>query len=490
MATVSNSQKALKGMSSQTLVTLMLGVVEVVSFSIMSRLLTAEDFGYYAAITAITAVFSSFSETGMGASIIQRKDLTERFVNNAFTISCIVGAFVASLLLVLAKPLSSGLVDGSLMVPLMLMSITLLFHNVTSVNISLMHRRLEFLKVGTIQLVSLVITTIVAIILAYLGQGYYAILTKAILSSIITLILTYIGAKTRFRFQLDLETFKQIFGFSGWLMASVFFRNLALQMDRLLMSRVLSVEALGSYNRPKEFINQISSKLNGIFDTALFPVLSGIQDDIPRVRGAYLRSFYYMNIFAMVLSTAFVLNSELIIRIFFGANWLHLVLTTQILSCALIFNIDGRLADCYLRSLGWTKQQFYFRIFEVAMKFTGIFIGAHWGINGVAISVVLVNLITIAAKNIYICYKIGINQRKVISIILSSWRFSLVLLPIIIPSYILLPHTLVGNVILLTVYGVCIISVFLIFPSLVGKKYKDEAYLQIKKVVINKLHIK
>ena len=192
----------------------------------------------------------------------------------------------------------------------------------------------------------------------------------------------------------------------------------------------------------------------------------------------------------MVLAMAFVFNSELIIRIFFGANWLHLVLTTQILSCALIFNIDGRLADCYLRSLGWTKQQFYFRIFEVAMKFTGIFIGAHWGINGVAISVVLVNLITLAAKNIYICYKIRIRQSKVFSVILSSWRFSLIVLPIILLSYFLLPHTLVGNVILLSVYGVCIISVFLIFPSLVGKKYKDEAYLKIKIIVFNKLHIK
>ena len=60
----SNTNKALKGMSSQTFVTILLGLVDVVSFSIMSRLLTQQDFGYYAALSAILMIFNSFAETG------------------------------------------------------------------------------------------------------------------------------------------------------------------------------------------------------------------------------------------------------------------------------------------------------------------------------------------------------------------------------------------------------------------------------------------
>ena len=85
-------------MSSQTLVTIVLGVIEVASFSIMSRLLTQEDFGYYAAITAITAVFASFSETGIGSAIVQQKELTKRFIDNAFTICLLFGTFISLLL--------------------------------------------------------------------------------------------------------------------------------------------------------------------------------------------------------------------------------------------------------------------------------------------------------------------------------------------------------------------------------------------------------
>ena len=42
----SNTQKVIKGISSQTLVTVVLGIVEIISFSVMSRLVNKEDFGY------------------------------------------------------------------------------------------------------------------------------------------------------------------------------------------------------------------------------------------------------------------------------------------------------------------------------------------------------------------------------------------------------------------------------------------------------------
>ena len=186
----SNKSKVIKGISSQTLVTIVLGVVEIVSFSIMSRLLTQEDFGYYAAITAITIVFATFSETGIGAAIVQQKELSKRYVDNAFTISLLFGSVISLLLLVLAGPLANMVADSSMRLPLMLMSGTLLLNCLTSVNNSLMHRKLQFLRMGLINLISLVVTTCVAVWLAFKGFGYYAIIVKAVLGSVITFCLS------------------------------------------------------------------------------------------------------------------------------------------------------------------------------------------------------------------------------------------------------------------------------------------------------------
>ena len=469
-------------MSSQTIVTIVLGLVEVVSFSIMSRLLTKEDFGYYAAISAITMVFATFSETGIGSAIVQQKDLTKHYVNNAFTISLVFGGFISVLLFLLAGPLSSSVADESMKVPLMLMSGTLLLNSLTSVNNSIMHRKLQFLRMGLINLVSLVITTCVAIWLAYKGFGYYAIIAKAILGSVITYVLSYILCKTRFGFAFDWHTFKKIFSFSGWLMASSLFRNLSHQVDRLMMPRLLSISALGAYNRPKDFIEQISTKFNGIFDTALFPVLSDIQDNRNALNSAFHRSLFLMNVFASLLTLAFVFNSGLLIHIFFGKQWISLQNIMMAISCTLLFNIDGRLADCYLRSLALTKQQFLFRVLEFVIKTLGVFIGSRSGIMGVAISLIITNSIVKTIKIIYVGDKVAVKPKQTIGIILSSWRHTLVILPICVIAFCILPSTVNGCVIMTLVFVVTTVFVFVFMPRFVGKPYEEEVY---KKTILN-----
>ena len=59
-----------KGMSIQTLVTMMMGVLEITYFAIMSRLLTKADFGYFAAISAVMAICMSLSDAGLGSAVI------------------------------------------------------------------------------------------------------------------------------------------------------------------------------------------------------------------------------------------------------------------------------------------------------------------------------------------------------------------------------------------------------------------------------------
>lgn len=483
----SNTTKALKGMSSQTMVTVGLGVLEIVSFSIMSRLLSQEDFGYYAAITAITMVFASFSETGIGSAIVQRKEINAKYINNAFTLSFIFGAFISLLLLVLAKPLSVAVADKSMMVPLMLMSVTLLCHCLTSVNNSILHRQLKFFTIGLIHLISLVVTTVVAIILAVKGYGYYAILTKAILSSVLTLLLSWLLAKTRYHFEIDKETVKSIFGFSGWLMASVFFRNLAQQMDRLLMTRLISVDTLGAYNRPKDFIGQISNRIAGIFDSALFPVLSQIQDNYNSMKNAYLRSVYLLNVVSSLLTVTFVFNGELIIRIFFGTEWFNVLAVFQVLSIAVIFSFDARLADCYFRSLGFTKQQFYFRILEVVSKLIGLFVGYRWGMMGIAISVLLTDAIMVTAKHLYIAKRIGIPFGEGMSAMLRSLQGALVMVPLLLILLFIREHTIGWDILIASLTCVLFIICFLILPSLAGREYKNVYFPQIVGFVRSKL---
>ena len=477
--TQSASHKVMKGISSQTVVTFTIGLVELFFFSIMSRLLCKEDFGYYAAIAAITTVFSSLADTGIGSAIVQHKKIDKKYLDNAFSLSFVIGLILTSMLCVLSTPISSLVVNSSISKPLIIVSSTLLLSCVTSVPRSILHRNRMFYKMGVSSLISLIISSLFAIFLAIKGFGFYAIIGKLVANSLLMYFISLYLVKTKFDFAWNPVILKKIFGFSGWLMASSLFRNFAHSIDSLIMPRLMSISLLGAYNRPNGFISQVSSQLNGIFDSALFPVLSEVQENPDAIRRAYKKSLYYLNIFAMLLSLGFIFNSELLIRVFFGEQWINLKYVFMILSLAFVFNIDIRLTDCYLRSLALTRSQFFFRVVEFVLKIICLVIGSFWGLAGFAFGSVLAVFVTTLIKLLYINKKIGFLFVDSIVCIMSSWRASLVFIPILVASFVLMPSSMIGNILNCLIMLVLFAIVFLFMPGLVGSAYKENVYPQI-----------
>ena len=487
----SNSKKVIKGISSQTIVTIVYGVLEIIVFSIMSRLLSKEDFGLYASVTAITVVFNSLSEAGIGSAIIQKKDANDDYINTAFSLSIILGTFFSILLLSSSYYISIIMSADYLYVPLMCMSVTILFHSLLSVNNSMLTKQLKFFKVGMINLSALLISSIVAILLAYQGFGYYAIITKAVMGGFVSMAMSFFVVKHKYRFIIYKEHLKSIIGFGGWLTLSTIIRNLSHQADKLLMTKYLSPSSLGAYNRPKEFITNITTKLNSIFDSVLFPVLSGIQDEKKKLKSAFEYSYYYLNIFSLLLAAGFMFNSELIIRIFFGKQWLDLVPLFNIFALYVLFYTDGRLCDSFLRSLGLVRYQFRFRIVELILTILLLLLAFRWDVYGVAVAMVLAQVIMVVLKLIFIVKKININFGFVLRTTLSSWKIAVVLIPVMTFSVIFLPHTLFFNLITAIIFVVTLIICFFYIPSIVGSLYKNHGYNIVRDVTSRHIkHIK
>lgn len=476
----SNTQKVIKGLSSQTIVTILLGVEGILYFSIMSRLLSREDFGLFAAVMAVTTIFSSFSDAGIGSALIQRKDMSEDYKNTAFTLSIVIGSFVSVVLVLLSGLIAQAVVGSHLKIPLMIMAVTIFLNGMVSVNFSWMRRYLHFLKVGVIMLVAHVISSVIAIAMAVIGYGLYAIIAKVVIASLLTLLISFFYINTRFQICLKKVYVKSILNFGGWLTASVVLNNISSQVDRLLMSRLLSVEALGAYNRPKEFILQISTRVNGVFDTALFPVLSSIQDNTDSLKNAFKRSSYYLNLCSMGLALFFICNSELLIRVFFGEEWLDLKTLFQLISITLVFNINGRLGDCYLRSMGLVRQQFNLRAFELLLNVICILIGSRLGVMGVASGFLIANITVIIMKILYLAKKLSVSQTEITSFMISGWGYGFYYVPLILLQFFLIPNTWGGGCLSLFFFIAITICVFLVFPKLIGRLYYEDCFVIVK----------
>ena len=446
-SSTSNTDNLIKGLSVQSVVTIVLAVLELIVFALLSRLLTKAEFGYCAVITGVRVICMSLSEAGLGSAIVQKKNADSKYISTAFTLSVIVGFTVAFLLFVLAPFLANLIADSTITNPLRLASLTVFLYSLNSVGNNLLYKKLNFKRVGINQTLSYFFASVIGVFLAAKGFGIYAAVLINVLNALFNFIMLYAFCVKIPKLGIDRTASKSIINFGGWLTASVIVNNITHQLDKLLLPKWLSVEDLGSYNRPAGFVSTATTKFGNVFDTVLFPMLSDLQDNPDKVKGVLRRSINLLSLCSAILATIFFFNAELIIDIFFGSQWTDLVPILQIVSLSIVFNFISRLVDCFFRSLALVKLNCFIRIGAAILTFFCIYIGSRFNITAVAVSVFLANLIIANTKLAILCHKVGTGWIEVII----PWLKSLIpSIPLIILGGVYLiafNHSFVSNII-------------------------------------------
>lgn len=479
----SKTDALFNGMSVQTITLIITAVVEMVMFSFWSRHLSKQDFGYMAAISGILAIVECISTAGLGSAIVQKKDASKEFISTAFTLSLILGLVGMFVVLVFAPQLAI-LVAGNeyLTKPLRVMSVNVLLLTLLSVSGNQLTKQLRFKRKAVISISSIICSSLLGVILALKGFGLYALIVVSIATPLFSLILMYLTSLKIPRICIHKKYISGIVSFGGWLTAGSIINSFSHKADALMLSRLLSVEALGAYHRPAGFVNNISTKVNGVFDSVLFPLLSSIQDDAKKVHDVLLRSISLLNSFSIVLAAIFFFNAELIITVFFGAQWLELVPIMRIVSISVIFKINGRLVDCFFRSLNLVRLGAILRFVQGGIVILAIIFGAQFGIIGVAVAMTISDIIVILMKVFSLVFSVKMSSWEVVKCWLVSWRSIIPILAISIP-YLFVSHSLIVNIVYAVCFALVSLCEFVLWPKIVGKEYANTVGPQIEKLM-------
>lgn len=481
---ISNTEKTFKGLSAQTLVTILRGIFELVFFSFMSRLLGKDEFGYYALLTTIVTIFKAFSEAGIGASVIHKSNQNKQYVDTAFVLSIILGVFIACLGVLFCEPISLFLCgDDYIIVPLRCVMYILPLYGINSVLRAILIKQLQFLKYGLAQLTSYIIASIIGVYLAYKGYGIYALVVLTMVDSVLLNLILFPLSKYRPNYKLcSFFEVKSIVAYGGWLTLENLFRNLYHQLDSLVLARLVPVATIGAFNRPRSFVNSISTNVNGIFDVTLFPILSSIKENDGKIKSAFKKSTSLLNISSSLIVVFFITNARLIVTIFFGEQWIELVPIFQILGIDFLFKANGRLSDCFFRSLGFVKVNFIFRVLACVVLTGAIILGSRWGLVGIATMVIICDSVVALSKYIYLSTMIRMPLKELLKRLIVSYRASVVIALLSIPLLCLIDNFgIVTQICVLIVQIILVGLIFICMPRLVGEEYKRSVYPILRK---------
>ena len=366
------------------------GLEKIITFSlvffitmVLSRLLTPKDFGVVAAVQIVISFADIFSFLGVGPAIIQKKELIDDDIVTANILNLLFGVVVYSIIFVFSKVISSfvGISDVRI---LNVLAIVVLLHSLSGVSSSLLMKDMRFKTISKIHIAAQISYGIVAILLAYLGFGPWALIAgRLVLTTTSTIINLWI-LPLRIKPQINWTSAKDLLIFGSGITITKILNNFALQGDSWVASRYLGTIKLGYYNRAFSLFSMPTSMLGTILSRVLFPLLSKFQDRHEKLAYVFLNLNALLALLSMPVSIFLFLSANEIVNLVLGDGWDPIVGPFKILVICLFFRSSYKISVSLIKSLGAIYRRLWTQVLFAASVIGGGIIGKEWGIMGIA----------------------------------------------------------------------------------------------------------
>lgn len=359
-------------------------VLRLVSTAVMARLLKPADFGLVAMVTVITGFVDMFKEAGLSMATVQREKITHAQVSTLFWLNVALGTLVMLLVVALAPVIAWFYHEPRLICIALVLSGTMLIGALGIQHQALLRRKMQFTRIAVIDIATMSIGTIVGIVLAEYGFGYWSLLGVSIVQSLAgtamvicasgwvpTAPKTGSGVGEMVRFGSSLTGFNVINYF-------------ARQGDNLLIGRFLGSVELGLYSKAYGLLMMPIQQVNAPIGNVMVPALCRLTNDPQRFRRAYLKVLRYIawvTLPGIALASIF---SDSVMLVVLGPQWIVAAETFRILAIPAAIGVLCNTTGWLYISNGRAAQMMYWGMFSSLAIVCSFVVGLPWGVRGVA----------------------------------------------------------------------------------------------------------
>jgi PST family polysaccharide transporter len=363
--------------------------LQFVVLILLARLMTPHEFGVVGAALIIVGFSEIFTKIGLGPAIVQREDLEPRHLKTAAAVSLLLSVMIAVVIWLLAPYISTFF--GYEGMESVIEALTFIFpiRGIGLVAESLAQRELNFKMLATTGTVSFFIGYfIVGIGLALMHFGVWALVAANLATSVVRVIpLLWLYPPTGFAFEK--KAFNELIYFSGGYTIARVANYGALQLDYVVVGHWLGLTALGFYGRAYQLMSVPASTFGQILDDVLFPSMAKIQNDRDRLGAIYLRGVSLIALVMLPISVVGLILAPEIVRAALGWKWASVVIPFQILLVGLLMRTSYKMSDSLTRAKGAVYNRAWRQVIYAGLVFGGAVVGQKWGINGVAVGVLV-----------------------------------------------------------------------------------------------------
>ncbi|MEW6513529.1 MAG: MOP flippase family protein [Pseudomonadota bacterium] len=366
-------------------------ILQIVTSITLARLLAPQDFGLMGMTMVFISVAQLFADFGIGAAIIQSQTKSRIVLSSSFWANLAIAATLA-LIIALCAPAIAAFYNNPELTPLIAVAaLTMVLAGISVVPLSILGRDMRFADLTKSQVAGTLCGSTAAIALAWSGFGVWSLVAQPIVGSsvVLAMVMKQVGWLPSLEFSLSSIT--QHMRFGGGVLGANLITYVQRNTDSLLIGKYLGSGPLGYYQMAYQLMLFPLQQVSSVMVRVLFPTLSQLQHDLPRLRSAYLKAISAIALITFPMMMGLFAVAEDFIIVVLGEKWLPMLPVLQILAwVGMMQSVATTVGTIYL-SVGAIRKAFLLSLGTTPLLVGALIAGLPWGIQGVAISYALIS---------------------------------------------------------------------------------------------------
>lgn len=351
---------------------------------LIARLLTKGDYGLLSMANLYVGFVQLVNEFGVGAAIVRHRNLSDDEISALGGVSLAVGFGFWALSLLLAYPIALFFGEPAVQWIVMALGVNFVTTGLRTVPRGLLTRDLKFRAVAAIDASEAVISSIVTLVLAYLGWSYWSLVLGAISGSVGAAAVARTVRNHPIRWPRDMAPLRQHLTFGGHVVGARLGWYAYSNADFAVVGRVLGKEPLGAYGFGWTLATIPVARITGLLGQVTPGIFSAVQHDRPGLRRYLLLLTEGVAFFAFPVAAGLALVAHDLITVALKPEWEAAVLPLQVLSLYGAIRAITSLLPFLLQAVGRSREAMRFNLIALLVLPPLFVAGTHWGVGGVA----------------------------------------------------------------------------------------------------------
>jgi PST family polysaccharide transporter len=358
-------------------------VLVLVATAILARLLTPSDFGLVALALTFISFLDIVSDLGMPETlVVVRESDVEEQAETAFALMVGTGTVLAALSIPLGPVAASFYHHHALVGIVPTLGATMLLKSLGSAHYALAQKRMDFRARTGAELAEVVVRGSTGIALALLGAGAWSLVAGYVAGEVTMVLVLWRVVPWRPRLRPRRAHLRPLLGFGGALTGIQVVAALNLNVDKLIVGRVLGSRDLGLYTLSSRLPELVIINLIIVAGRVLFPAFAKVdREALGRAVVTALRGTFMV---VLPVGALLAVLAEPVLVGVFGGQWRSAASSMQLFTIMGVLSPITLVCGSVWKATANAKRLLHLATLEMLTLLPAVALFAHHGIAAVA----------------------------------------------------------------------------------------------------------